>query len=73
IEIEEIANRTKISVAYLKAIEGDDFAALPALVYTRGFLQQVAKLLGLDSAQVTRTYLRRLRGLDRPTGSESST
>lgn len=64
IELEEIANRTKISVAYLKAIESDDFAALPALVYTRGFLQQISKLLGLDPAQVTRTYLKRLRGLE---------
>ena len=72
IEIEEIANRTKISVGYLKAIENDDFGALPALVYTRGFLQQISKLLGLDSAQVTRTYLRRLRGFERPSGSESS-
>lgn len=72
IELEEIANRTKISVGYLKAIESDDFAALPALVYTRGFLQQVSKLLGLDSAQVTRTYLRRFRGFERSSGSESS-
>ncbi|HMA96963.1 MAG TPA: helix-turn-helix domain-containing protein [Polyangiaceae bacterium] len=72
IEIEEIASRTKIQVGYLKAIEQDDFAALPALVYTRGFLQQIAKLLGLDPAQVTRTYLRRLRGYERPSGGESS-
>jgi flagellar biosynthesis protein FlhG len=70
IELEEIATRTKISVGYLKAIENDDFAALPALVYTRGFLQQIAKLLGLDSAQVTRTYLRRVRGLDHVVSGE---
>jgi len=70
IELEDIATLTKISVGYLKAIENDDFAALPALVYTRGFLQQIAKHLGLDSAQVTRTYLRKLRGLERVTGSE---
>lgn len=73
IELEDIANRTKISVGYLRAIESDDFAALPALVYTRGFLQQIAKLLGLDSAQVTRTYLRKLRGTERGTGSEHRT
>jgi flagellar biosynthesis protein FlhG len=72
IELEEIANRTKISVSYLKAIENDDFASLPALVYTRGFLQQLSKLLGLDSAQVTRTYLRRLHGYERSSGGENS-
>lgn len=61
IELEHISQRTKISVAYLRAIEGEDFAALPALVYTRGFIQQVALHLNLDGTQVTKTYLKRLR------------
>jgi flagellar biosynthesis protein FlhG len=34
---------------------------LPALVYTRGFVQQLAKFLKLDPTQVSKTYLRRLR------------
>ncbi len=62
IEIEAIAQRTKISATHLRAIESEDFRSLPALVYTRGFLQQVAKCLELDPAQVTRTYLKRMRG-----------
>jgi len=62
IEIEEIARRTKISASHLRAIEAEEYQSLPALVYTRGFLQQVAKCLELDPAQVTRTYLRRMRG-----------
>lgn len=61
IELEEIATRTKISPSYLKAIEHEDFKSLPALVYTRGFVQQVAKHLKLDPTQVSRTYLRRMR------------
>jgi flagellar biosynthesis protein FlhG len=61
VEIEEIALYTKISAAHLRAIEAEDFANLPALVYTRGFVQQVAKYLKLDPAQVCRTYLRRMR------------
>ena len=61
IEIDEIARRTKISQAHLRAIEAEDFSSLPALVYTRGFVQQVARYLGLDPSQVSRTYLRRLR------------
>lgn len=61
IELDEIARHTKIGVAHLKAIESEDFQALPALVYTRGFVQQIAKYLKLDPAQVTRTYLRRFR------------
>jgi flagellar biosynthesis protein FlhG len=61
VELEDIAQHTKISLSHLRAIEGEDFANLPALVYTRGFVQQLAKFLKLDPAQVTRTYLRRMR------------
>jgi flagellar biosynthesis protein FlhG len=61
IELEEIAGRTKISPTYLKAIEHEDFKSLPPLVYTRGFVQQVAKHLKLDPTQVSRTYLKRMR------------
>ncbi|HEY4104978.1 MAG TPA: helix-turn-helix domain-containing protein [Polyangiaceae bacterium] len=61
IELAEIAKLTKISSAHLQAIEGELFAELPALVYTRGFVQQLAKFLKLDPTQVSKTYLRRLR------------
>ena len=46
---------------HLAAIELEAFDDLPALVYTRGFVQQLAKFLKLDPTQVTKTYLRRLR------------
>lgn len=72
IEIEEIAKQTKISTAHLNAIELEDFASLPALVYTRGFVQQVAKYLKLDPAQVTKTYLRRLRHWRAATGGDAA-
>jgi flagellar biosynthesis protein FlhG len=61
VELEEIARRTKISSTHLAAIEAEDFGALPAEVYTRGFVQQVAQILGLDATQATRTYLRRYK------------
>ncbi|MDI1434853.1 helix-turn-helix domain-containing protein [Polyangium sorediatum] len=63
IEITEIAQRTKINVAHLNAIENESFGDLPALVYVQGFVQQVAKHLKLDPAQVAKTYSRRLRDL----------
>jgi len=63
IEITEIAARTKISVAHLNALETESFGELPALVYVQGFVQQVAKFLKLDPAQVAKTYTRRLRDL----------
>lgn len=72
IELEEIVVRTKISASYLRAIEADDYVALPALVYTRGFLQQIAKCLRLDPAQVTRTYVRRIRQSGGSRGGEAT-
>jgi flagellar biosynthesis protein FlhG len=61
VELQDIATFTKISAAHLTAIENDDFHALPAVVYVRGFVQQIAKFLELDPTQVSRSYLRRLR------------
>jgi flagellar biosynthesis protein FlhG len=71
IELEDIARSTKISVSHLRAVEAEDFSALPAVVYTRGFLQQVAKCLKLDPTQVTKTYLRRLRHWRASSGGET--
>lgn len=61
IRIEEISQKTKIGSNYLLAIENDDYAALPAAVYVRGFVSELAKLLKLDATQVSRTYVRRYR------------
>lgn len=61
IRLEEISNKTKIGLNYLSAIENDDFPSLPAAVYVRGFVTELAKALRLDATQVARTYVRRYR------------
>jgi flagellar biosynthesis protein FlhG len=61
VELREICERTKIAKSHLTAIEEEQFGGLPALVYVRGFLTELAKYLKLDPPQVQRTYLRRLR------------
>jgi flagellar biosynthesis protein FlhG len=61
IGIQDIANITKISAMHLRAIEAEDVGTLPAPVYVRGFLQQIARALRLDPTQVTKTYLKRVR------------
>jgi len=61
LELKQISRRTKISMIYLQAIEDDDFGALPAIVYVRGFVAELAKTLGLDSALVSQTYVRRVK------------
>jgi flagellar biosynthesis protein FlhG len=59
VDLEEIARYTKISQVQLHAIEEENFGELPASVYLRGFIHEIAKFLKLDPTQVTRTYLRR--------------
>ncbi|HEX6242437.1 MAG TPA: helix-turn-helix domain-containing protein [Polyangiales bacterium] len=60
-DLKQISKRTKISLAYLAAVEDDDFGALPALVYVRGFVAEMAKCLALDPVQVSHSYVRRVR------------
>jgi flagellar biosynthesis protein FlhG len=61
IELRELAERSKIGVAYLSALEADDFLKLPAPVYVRGFLGEYARMLGLDAERVKDSYLDRYR------------
>ncbi|HWO19010.1 MAG TPA: helix-turn-helix domain-containing protein, partial [Kofleriaceae bacterium] len=61
VELREIAERSKIGMAYLQALEAERFAKLPALVYVRGFLAEYARALGLDAERVKQTYLARYR------------
>ena len=61
LDLKQISRRTKINLAYLEAVEGDDFSALPALVYVRGFVAEMAKCLRLDPVQVAHTYVRRVK------------
>jgi flagellar biosynthesis protein FlhG len=59
IDLREIAERTKIGMPYLVAIEAETFEKLPAVVYVRGFLDQYVRLLGLDPERVLESYLPR--------------
>jgi len=61
IELREIAEKSKIGMAYLQALEGEVWSKLPAPVYVRGFLSEYARALGLDSERVKQTYLDRYR------------
>ncbi len=63
VEIADIALRTKISGAHIRAIETESPEDLPAMVYVQGFVQEIAKFLKLDSTQVSRTLVRRLRDI----------
>jgi flagellar biosynthesis protein FlhG len=70
VELREIAERSKIGMAYLSALEGEVFAKLPATVYVRGFLAEYARALGLDGERVKQTYLARYRAARGPSSDD---
>ena len=57
ISLREISEATKISVRFLEAIESDDFSILPAPVFTRGFLKEYARQLGLGADEIVDRYM----------------
>lgn len=61
INIEQLSKESRISRTFLAAIEGDDYDALPAQVFVRGFVVQVARLLGLDENKVATSYMEKVR------------
>lgn len=61
ISLEEMAATTKISKTYISAIEEENFARLPAPVYVRGFVAQVARVLRLPPEPVANAFLGRMK------------
>ncbi|MES2965967.1 MAG: helix-turn-helix domain-containing protein [Bdellovibrionota bacterium] len=58
ISLEKLSESTRISKTYLTAVEQNDFKALPAAVFVRGFIVQVARQLGLDEKKVAESYMK---------------
>jgi flagellar biosynthesis protein FlhG len=57
IDLEAIAQETRINLKTLELIEGEDLEKLPALVYLKGFLKGYAQSLGLDPHKVVEEYV----------------
>ena len=77
--LEDIGRETRINLKYLEAIEANDFAHLPPATFTKGFMQNYAKTIGLDPKNVLAIFRRDYdsdergriipRGLAGPAGS----
>jgi Helix-turn-helix domain len=48
LDFPELEQATKIRARYLRALEDEEFATLPAETYVKGFLRAYAEYLGLD-------------------------
>ena len=65
ISLKEIADATKISKRFLDAIEKNDHKTLPAPVFTRGFVREYARYLGLNAEEMVNRYNYAAAGDDR--------
>jgi cytoskeletal protein RodZ len=65
ISLKEISDATKISKRFLEAIEKNDHRTLPAPVFTRGFVREYARYLGLNSEEIVNRYNFAAAGDDR--------
>jgi flagellar biosynthesis protein FlhG len=63
ITLRDIAAASKIGVRYLEYIEAERLEVLPAPVYLRGFVQEYARVVGLDPRHTAESYLTRIAGM----------
>lgn len=58
LDLPSVACESKISTRNIQAMEENDFAALPAEAFTRGFYSLYAQTLSLDCQEVLQMYLK---------------
>ena len=56
LDITDVEERTKIRAKYLRALENEEFAALPGPTFVRSFLRTYAEVLGLDPHVLVEDY-----------------
>lgn len=56
ISIEQIASATKINIKLLHALESDNYDALPAKPFVRGFVANYARYIGLDPKMTMESF-----------------
>ncbi|MGZ3744696.1 MAG: helix-turn-helix domain-containing protein [Pseudobdellovibrionaceae bacterium] len=63
VTLRKMSDITKINIYYITAIENMDMDSLPATVFIRGYVVQMAKLLGLNEKKVADSYMKLLKEL----------
>lgn len=56
LELEDIAERSRIPLRHLQAIEASDFDALPPSTYAIGFAKTFARMVGLDGDEIAAAF-----------------
>jgi hypothetical protein len=57
LSLQQVSERTRISVRHLENVEADRYGSLPVGVYLRGILMNLSRELGLDGLKVSKSYM----------------
>lgn len=71
VSLEQIADRTKISMRFLQAIEDEKFDKLPGGIFSTSYLRQYAEIIGYDEVELLSHFERKMN--PQPTGKELRT
>ena len=58
--LHDLADRTRISVRYLEALEQEEVDVLPSTTFVRGYVREVARCLRLDPDALVPGYMQRI-------------
>jgi len=56
VSLEKIAESTKISMRFLRAIEDEEFEKLPGGIFATSYLRQYASAIGFDESELLSHY-----------------
>jgi cytoskeleton protein RodZ len=56
LSLESVAQKTRIKLAFLQAIEEDAFQLIPSETYVRGFIRSYAKIVHLNPEEILNLY-----------------
>jgi cytoskeletal protein RodZ len=60
VSLDHIADRTKISIRFLQAIETEEFDKLPGGIFSTSYLRQYAAAIGYDEAELLSHFDRKM-------------
>ena len=61
ISLDDVAMATRVQQSHLVNVEEENFKELPVPVYTRGFVMNYARFLGVDPEIVANSYMEKFR------------
>ena len=56
VSLEQIAETTKISIRFLRAIESEEYEKLPGGIFTTSYLRQYASAVGVEESRLLAYY-----------------